>query len=65
MPRIVVQGPQPDTRVICWCSYEWRWAVDPAAAVNKDTGEANPYLSEVAADPRPFYRELRTACPVA
>lgn len=39
--------------------------MDPAAAVNKDTGEANPYLSEVAADPRPFYRELRTACPVA
>lgn len=39
--------------------------MDPAAAVNKDTGEANPYLPEVAANPSPFYEELRSSCPVA
>ena len=37
----------------------------PADAVNAATGEANPYLAEVAADPVPFYAELRTHCPVA
>ena len=36
-----------------------------ADAVNPETGEANPYLPEVAADPVPFYDELRTHCPVA
>ena len=45
--------------------HQWRCSVDPAAAVNKDTGEANPYLPEVAADPSPFYAALRTGCPVA
>lgn len=39
--------------------------MDPSAAVNTTTGEANPYLPEVAADPRPFYEALRTGCPVA
>jgi len=39
--------------------------MDPAAAVNAETGEANPYLAEVAADPVPFYDELRARCPVA
>lgn len=38
---------------------------DPAAAVNPSTGEANPYLPEVAADPVPFYDALREHCPVA
>ena len=39
--------------------------MDPAGAVNRDTGEANPYLPEVAANPVPFYAELRDECPVA
>jgi cytochrome P450 len=39
--------------------------MDPAAAVNAETGEANPYLAEVAADPVPFYEALRSRCPVA
>jgi cytochrome P450 len=39
--------------------------MDPADAVNPATGEANPYLPEVAADPIPFYTELRAHCPVA
>ncbi|MCP4436550.1 MAG: cytochrome P450 [Actinomycetia bacterium] len=39
--------------------------MDPTGAVNTDTGEANPYLPEVAADPRSFYEALRTGCPVA
>ena len=39
--------------------------MDPADAVNPATGEANPYLPEVAADPIPFYDELRAKCPVA
>lgn len=39
--------------------------MDPAAAVNTATGEANPYLPEVAADPAPFYEALRNGCPVA
>lgn len=39
--------------------------MDPAAAVNTTTGEANPYLPEVAADPVPFYDALRSGCPVA
>ncbi len=38
--------------------------MDPAAAVNHEKREANPYLMEVAADPVPFYAELRK-CPVA
>jgi cytochrome P450 len=33
--------------------------------VNTTTGEANPYLPDVAADPRPFYAALRSGCPVA
>ena len=37
----------------------------PADAVNPATGEANPYMPEVAADPVPFYEALRTQCPVA
>jgi cytochrome P450 len=37
----------------------------PADAVNPATGEANPYVPEVAADPVPFYEALRTQCPVA
>jgi len=39
--------------------------VEPTDAVNPQTGEANPYLPSVAADPVPFYDELRTHCPVA
>jgi cytochrome P450 len=37
----------------------------PADAVNAATGEANPYLPEVAAEPIPFYEQLRATCPVA
>jgi cytochrome P450 len=33
--------------------------------VNAATGEANPYLPEVAAEPIPFYEQLRAHCPVA
>ena len=33
--------------------------------MNAETGEANPMLAEVAADPVPFYDELRSKCPVA
>jgi cytochrome P450 len=40
-------------------------AMDPRDAVNPDTGEANPYLPWVAADPVPFYDRLRAECPVA
>lgn len=36
-----------------------------AAAVDPSTGEANPYLPEVATDPVPFYEALREKCPVA
>jgi cytochrome P450 len=39
--------------------------VDTASAVDPSTGEANPYLAEVAADPVPFYEALRRDCPVA
>ncbi len=39
--------------------------MEPAEAVNVTTGEANPYLPEVAADPVPFYEALRSGCPVA
>lgn len=39
--------------------------MDPADAVNPATGEANPYLPEVAAEPIPFYEQLRAHCPVA
>jgi cytochrome P450 len=33
--------------------------------VNPETGEANPYLPEVAAEPLGFYEALRSECPVA
>lgn len=39
--------------------------MDPSEAVNPATGEANPYLPWVAADPVPFYDRLRAECPVA
>jgi cytochrome P450 len=39
--------------------------MDPAAAVRPERRAANPYLPEVAADPVPFYEELRAQCPVA
>ncbi len=39
--------------------------MDPRDAVDPDTGEANPYLPWVAADPLPFYDRLRSECPVA
>lgn len=39
--------------------------MDPRDAVSPDTGEANPYLPWVAADPVPFYDRLREECPVA
>lgn len=39
--------------------------MDPAAAVNAETGEANPYQPHIAADPIPFYDALRAQCPVA
>jgi len=39
--------------------------MDPRDAVNPETGEANPYLPWVAADPLPFYDRLRAECPVA
>lgn len=39
--------------------------MDSSEAVNPETGEANPYLPTVAADPRPFYDRLRETCPVA
>lgn len=39
--------------------------MEPTDAVNPETGEANPYLPWVAADPVPFYDELRAHCPVA
>ena len=39
--------------------------MDPTEAVNPETGEANPYLPWVAADPVPFYDKLREQCPVA
>lgn len=39
--------------------------MDPRDAVNPETGEANPYLPWVAADPVPFYDRLRSECPVA
>ena len=39
--------------------------MDPAAAVDPATNQANPYLPEVAADPVPFYDALREHCPVA
>lgn len=38
---------------------------DPRNAVKPETGEANPYLPWVAADPVPFYDRLREECPVA
>ena len=40
-------------------------SMDPRDAVDADKLEANPYLPWVAADPVPFYDELRTHCPVA
>lgn len=39
--------------------------MDPSDAVNPDTGEANPYVPWVAANPLPFYDRLRAECPVA
>ena len=39
--------------------------MEPTDAVNPETGEANPYLPHVAADPVPFYDKLRSHCPVA
>ncbi|UDY35027.1 cytochrome P450 [Dermatobacter hominis] len=39
--------------------------MDATEAVNPETGEANPYLPWVAADPKPFYDRLRDECPVA
>jgi len=39
--------------------------MDPGDAVNPQTGEANPYLPEVAANPIPFYERLRDHLPVA
>ena len=39
--------------------------MDSATAVDPATGEANPYLPAVAADPVPFYEALRRECPVA
>jgi cytochrome P450 len=39
--------------------------MDPSDAVNADTGEANPYVPWVAANPLPFYSRLRDQCPVA
>lgn len=39
--------------------------MDPAASVNIETGDANPMNADVAADPLPFYEQLRTHCPVA
>jgi cytochrome P450 len=39
--------------------------MDPTDAVKPETGEANPYLPWVAADPLPFYHRLRSECPVA
>lgn len=39
--------------------------MDPRDAVKPDTGEANPYVPWVAADPVPFYERLRDECPVA
>jgi cytochrome P450 len=39
--------------------------MDPSDAVNPDTGEANPYVPWVAANPLPFYDRLRDQCPVA
>lgn len=39
--------------------------MNASEAVNAETGEANPYLPEVAADPIPFYDALRSKCPVA
>ena len=39
--------------------------MDPRDAVNPSTGEANPYVPWVAADPLPFYDRLRAECPVA
>ncbi|MFV0316787.1 MAG: cytochrome P450 [Microthrixaceae bacterium] len=39
--------------------------MDPRDAVMPETGEANPYLPWVAADPVPFYDRLRNECPVA
>jgi len=39
--------------------------MDPTEAINPETGEANPYLPWVAADPVPFYDVLRDRCPVA
>ena len=39
--------------------------MDPAAAVNPETGQANPMRPDVAADPLPFYGALRDGCPVA
>lgn len=37
----------------------------PREAVNEAERAANPYHPEVAADPVPFYEELRARCPVA
>lgn len=39
--------------------------MDPRDAVNPETGEANPYRPDVAAEPLPFYDRLRSECPVA
>jgi cytochrome P450 len=39
--------------------------MDPRDAVDPTTGEANPYVPWVAADPVPFYDRLRSECPVA
>ncbi len=47
---------QPDTRVIHWSPTGGGTRWNSAAAVNTATGEANPYLPEVAADPVPVLR---------
>jgi cytochrome P450 len=39
--------------------------MDPADYVKPETREANPYNADVAADPLPFYEQLRAQCPVA
>lgn len=39
--------------------------MDLTDAIKPDTGEANPYLPGIAADPAPFFDRLRAECPVA
>jgi cytochrome P450 len=39
--------------------------MNPKHAVKAEERTANPYLPEVAANPVPFYEELRASCPIA